>query len=387
MPNTRGGKTADPELGKICKEFNENKTKKRFSELCDMNPNYDNRQKCRICGEDIFYNNVVMKGPFQEYPTINNGTSFLSTKKIGDSIYKLTVCEDCMKKEFEEYSELKNKGRIFNMPNKYSKFAFQIPDDEFENKKKELCVRSEESFISKYGEEEGRKRWNEYVEKERYTKSFEYMCEKHGMTIEDYDNFNKSRACTLDNMVARYGEEDGLKRWNEYVERQRYTTSKEYFLKTYGEIEGLLKWKKFEESRMNLGPYSNVSQELFNNLKGNINFKDHNIRYATHGGEVQILTSSGNLYYLDYYDENLKVCVEFNGIKFHPSPKTYNRDDIFVNPYGVENKVGDLWDKEELRKTELFEEFGIRTIVIWEDDYRKSKLKCLTELIDKILSI
>lgn len=386
MPNTLGGKTRDPELGRICKEFNENKTLEGFSHLCDLNPEYENRNKCRICGNEIFYQNVLFRGPFQEYPTIYQGTSFLTSKTINGVTYELTVCERCMEDAFEEYPTL-NKSKIFNMPNKYSKFAFDIPQDEFDNKKKELCVRSEESFINKYGEEEGKKRWNEYVEKERYTKSFEYMCEKHGFTKESYEEFNKSRACTLENMISRYGEKEGLKRWNAYVERQRYTTSKEYFIETYGEEEGLLKWEEFEDSRQNTNPYSKISQELFEYLKDNINFKNHNIRYATYGGEVQILTSTNRLYYLDYYDEDLKLCIEFNGVKFHPSPKKYKREDTFRNVYGVEKNVGEIWDKEELRKKDLLEEFGIRTIVVWEDDYKTSKVNCISNLIDQILSL
>jgi len=330
MPNTRGGKTQDPELGRLCKEFNNNKTKEEFTRLCDLNPNYDNRVKCRCCGKDIFYRNVVLKGPFQEYPTINNGTSFLSTKTINGKKYKLTVCEDCLEHRFPEYKNISNKSRIFNMPTKYAQYAFEIPEGEVKYKLHELCVRSEEGFINKYGEIEGKKRWNQYIEK------------------------------------------------------QRYTTTKEYFTKTYGDVEGTLKWLNFIESRDFTGPYSKISQELFNNLVKDDFFKGHSYQYAECGCEREIFTKSKHLYYLDFYDDTIKICIEFNGNAFHPKHGLYNETDVFTNPHNVSRLVKDMWNEEELRYKELKNEYGVETFVVWEDDYRTNKQKTMNDLIINI---
>jgi len=74
-------------------------------------------------------------------------------------------------------------------------------------------------MIKKYGITEGAERWNSYCKKQADSNKFEYKQEKHGMTYEEYDEYNKSRAVTLDNMIKRYGVQDGLFHWNQYVER------------------------------------------------------------------------------------------------------------------------------------------------------------------------
>ena len=385
MPATRTGKTYDIENDMICRKFNEHKTEEMFSIICDENPIYRTRNKCRCCGGEILYSNVVFAGAYQLHPKIYSGTSFLTTKEIYGKTYWLTVCEKCMEEKFPEFKE-KNKSRIYNMPNKYTQFAFNIPDDVIQKKKTQLCVRSKESFIEKYGEEEGTKRWDSYVDKERKTKTFEYWHETKGMTREEYEEFNKKRACTVENFIARYGEEEGLAKWNEYVNRQRYTTTKEYFIKTYGEEEGEKKYNNFNNNRLNINCYSSISQECFNELMNIEMFRGHNVMYATHGGEKQIYTDDGDLYYLDFYDDDLKICIEFNGNKYHPKPGSYKPDDIFTNPFGESGFVKDMWDREQKRKEDLKKYNGIDMFVIWEDEYRNSKINSINKLLEEIKS-
>ncbi len=52
------------------------------------------------------------------------------------------------------------------------------------------------------------------------------------------------------NLIVRHGEELGILKWEEYVERQRYTTSIEYFVSKYGN-KGELKWNQFCKDRGN----------------------------------------------------------------------------------------------------------------------------------------
>jgi hypothetical protein len=50
-----------------------------------------------------------------------------------------------------------------------------------------------ENMILKYGNDEGAKRWEIYRQKQAYTNSFEYKREKYGWSLEDWKNYNKSR--------------------------------------------------------------------------------------------------------------------------------------------------------------------------------------------------
>ena len=105
--------------------------------------------------------------------------------------------------------------------------------------------RTLESTIAKYGEEEGRRRWDEYRKKQAETNSYEYKKSKYGWTKERFDEYNKSRACTKENMIKRWGKVEGSKKWQEYCMRQAYAgTAKEYFIEKYGEVEGI---KRYEE--------------------------------------------------------------------------------------------------------------------------------------------
>lgn len=387
MPDTRSGKSLNKELGDRCKEFNNNKTYNKFIELLNDNPKYINRNKCRICGNDLFYDNVEFIGPYQKYPTLSKGTTPFSYKTINGVKYNLHVCEKCMREKFPEWDE-KNKSKIFNMPNKYSSYAFGIPEDEILLKKNELCIRSKEGFVEKYGSTEGEKRWNEYREKQRYTNTFEYKHKKYGITEEEFEKFNKSRACTLENFINRYGEDEGLIKWKNYIKRESYTNTKEYFIEEYGEDIGTKKWDNFNNAKKIYLGYSQISQELFYSLLKQEVFSFHEIYFAEHGGEYEIENSSGKKYYLDFFDKTANICIEFNGVRYHPKPGLYNDTDIFKSLFNKkEYLVKDLWDKEQKRIDDLESEFGIRTIIVWEDDYKKNKMKCICDIINKILEL
>lgn len=106
-----------------------------------------------------------------------------------------------------------------------------------------------ENLISKYGEVEGNKRWKSYCDKQAETNTFDYKLNKYGITEEEFNAFNKSRAVTLKNLIKKYGEDEGIKRWEAYCERQKYTNSYEYFIEQYGEDEGNRKWQNFNKGR------------------------------------------------------------------------------------------------------------------------------------------
>lgn len=399
--------------------FNENKSKEVYSKLLEKYNVYADRCKCRECGEDIFYQNTKLKTSRKTIALFaDRGYSHLTTRVMNDTTYHLSICEDCLYKKYPELINYPNKGRLFMAANKYTQYAFNIPEDvlkEFSKNKngnkeekfikkygeeegkakwqsycKNLAL-TEEKFIKKYGEEEGKIRWQSYCNKQAITNTFEYKHEKYGWTKEQFDEYNKSRAVTLENMIKKYGEEEGLKKFNNYSNRQRYTNTLEYFIITYGEEEGLKKWENFNNSRLNIGTYSKISQDLFNrliSLNPDIFLIDHEIYYADLNYEYECLMSDGKLYYLDFYDKTLNICIEFNGEAFHPNPQRYKEDDIFKCPFddsGIPAKY--VWEKENKRYNDLKNEYGIHTIVVWESDYNKSPENVIKYIINEILKI
>lgn len=103
---------------------------------------------------------------------------------------------------------------------------------------------TESKFIEKYGEIDGLKRWNIYREKQAYSNSFEYKKEKHGWDRQKFDDYNSSRSITLEKCINRHGEEYGIYIWNSYVEQQKYTKTKNYLVDKYGEKIGIEKFNQ-----------------------------------------------------------------------------------------------------------------------------------------------
>lgn len=391
--------------------FNNNKNIETFTKILDTYPEFSKRNKCSCCGNDIFYSNTSLKKDIN-YNLKIEGNNFQKKIKLYDVEYSLCVCEKCVR---EKYPLEKNKKIVIRPDTERGRYAFNIPYDiskkwskEFNSNSLEKCIKKygeEEGkkrwekycksisitlnkFIEKYGEEEGKRRWDSYREKQRITNTFEYKKEKYGMTFEEFDSYNKSRACTLKNLIKKHGEEEGIKIWNDYIFKQAYTTTREYFIEKYGENEGIEKWTTFNNSRLTRRSFSKESQVLFDELIKNDLFKNHKIYYATNNYEYEVLSPKTNkLYYLDFFDKDLNICIEFNGMKYHPHPDLYREDDIFKTPFEKEGKiVKEIWEKEKYRNDYL-KSIGIDTIIVWECDYKKNKSSICNIIIKEIEKI
>lgn len=64
---------------------------------------------------------------------------------------------------------------------------------------------TKENFILKYGEQQGLIRWNNYCDKQRYSNTFQYKQQKLNWTKQQFTQYNKSRAVTLENLIAKHG--------------------------------------------------------------------------------------------------------------------------------------------------------------------------------------
>ena len=218
-------------------------------------------QVCRICGGNVKY----------DKPKKNQKVLF------GES-YMLNVCQACLLKK---YPNVKNLSRIFNTNNEVTCYAFNIPLDIAKKSNKKYGW-TKEKAIDKYGLEKGTEKWEKYIKKQAETNTYEYKKEKYGWTKKEFDEYNKSRAVTLDNLIKRHGREKGIKLWNDYIDRQSETKSikwmiekygeektreinsqksltLENFIRKYGEDEGPIRWEAYSIKRYN--PYSQISQE------------------------------------------------------------------------------------------------------------------------------
>ena len=338
---------------------------------------------CKECGKFLAYDNAVfhINSVTKKIVCDDNKLSFLSTRNYNGNEYHLCRCYDCVCNKFPNFKDVRFK--FAHKAAKYTQYGFDVPDEDF----KPVCDArqsvTKEKMIKKYGITEGTERWNSYCKKQADSNKFEYKHEKYGMTYEEYDEYNKSRAVTLDNMIKRYGVQDGLFHWNQYVERQRYTCTLEYFIEKYGDTIGTEKYNDFVEKRNTsnrlFGP-SAISLEMFDklikNYKNNIVYYDEN-EYSVH-------TNKLCLYHVDYYDKTLNIIIEFYGDFFHLNPKIYDANFIQFKHHEKAILAKNRWQHDKERIDDIQQTLNCKVIIVWESTYRNDKKGTINSLIQMI---
>ena len=339
------------------------------------------RHKCKDCGGDIIYDNTYHTNYDGKLKI--HGKSYKTIKNIDGVEYKLKVCQNCL---LNKFPDIKNLSRVFGVMCEATKYAFEIPDNIYLEKRKNYAM-TKEKMIKKYGEVEGQKKWDSYCKRQAETNSFEYKQKIHGWNREQFDEYNKSRAVTLKNLIKTYGEIEGQKKWDSYCKKQTETKSWDYmvekygieqarninksksltlcnFIKKYGEIEGQKKWINYLTNRSN--GVSKISQKLFNELDKYISNK-YMTYYNDKNGEYFVWCDN-KIYYMDYFIKDLNICIEFNGSCFHGDERVYG-DEEYCNPFNKGITAKELRELDQERYTKLYKTHGIKRYVIWELDY------------------
>lgn len=359
-------------LKSLVKRYNKERTRENWDLL---ETHMEDKNFCKDCGGSIFYENSVIRvskeGTLYYDPTM---TSCKTYKKIGDSVYYLNVCQDCIGKKFPEYLKM-NRSRVFNVMNKITIYAFDIPESEAKKFTKTTAV-TLENLTNKYGELEGLKRWERYRKLQSETNTFEYKKEKYGWGEKEFNDFNKSRAVTLKNMIKKYGEEKGAHIFNEYVEKQKVNgKSISWFLEKHGEEIGRRIFKEMLQGKLkgiNGVVNSKPAGEFFARIE-NLLEDRFEIYYFNKNFEFEvIIEETGNVYYLDFFIKELNVCIEFFGDYYHANPKKYKDPEALIK-FSRIHKVSEIWDRDKKRIENLEKYKAIKTIVVWESDYYKNK--------------
>lgn len=340
---------------------------------------------CRECGSPIVWCNSKVRIN-RRGDVVFEGKTQSSTKVVNGNPYHLQVCEHCFVKKF-------GKATNFGITDEKTKWAFGITDEDYLQDRKKYAL-TLDKMIQKYGEEEGKSRWNIYCDKQAETNTFEYKNKKYGWSREQFNEYNKSRAVTLKNLIARHGEEEGKLMWADYCQRQVETKSWEYLVDKYGtegalkvnrskainlenmirvhgEVEGKKAYAKWlsQFERREPQRWSGTSQAIFNTFKPFIEAAGWTCKYQTNGGEQSVITSTGG-YLLDFYIPEIKVAIEYNGGVFHADPRLY-KDDEYCNPLQPHKTAKEIREYDKIRINSIYKELGIKTYIIWELDYKQ----------------
>lgn len=151
-------------------------------------------------------------------------------------------------KEMFDYAETLTISKFKAIVNKFAQgkdFSNWKERIDFIKNDPKPLARTKEKTIIYYGKKLGNEKWDAYCNRQSETNTFEYKQKTYGMTKEEFEQYNKSRSHTLENMISRYGEIEGKKRFDEYCQKQKDSgCSKEHFIKKYGEEKGIQEYER-----------------------------------------------------------------------------------------------------------------------------------------------
>jgi len=364
-------------ISKLLKQFRIERTKTNFQFIEKF---IDVKEYCRLCKDSIYYEKSMIRQSKQNgkpYYDLNY-PSCLSFKIVEGHKYFLTVCENCLIERQPRYL-LINKAKAFNTLNEISCFAYEIPlkIKDTANKK---AVPTLANLVRKHGENEGKIKWDRYRELQAITNTFEYKREKYGWNREKFDNFNKSRSITKLNLIHRHGKKEGERIFNSYVEKQRFNGKNlDWFIQKHGEEIGRRVFlqmnlkKSIGSENSSYTSISNVSQIFFEKLDIYLNKKFTTYFHEKNLEKKIIIDETCSIYYLDYYIDELNICIEFFGDFYHANPRIYKDSQKILIFKGKKKLVSEIWEKDSQRIENLRTFRNIKTIIVWEGDYYKNK--------------
>jgi hypothetical protein len=250
-----------------------------------------------------------------------------------------------------------------------------------------------DTFVRKYGQEEGLKRWDQYRERQAHSNSLEYKSIKHGWTEEEFKAYNLSRSITPENMVTKYGLEEGLRRYEEYCEKQKITKSKDFVVSKYGlEAWNIICRKKAQvHDPVYVANKFNITlDEAVEKIMLKYKFHGHSQRELEFVSRIENMIgpldhtsvkspfgrwcAEGRCYFV--YDIKHGNCIiEFNGDYWHANPRIYRDTDLIMG-----KSASSIWERDSL-KLKNARDLGYNVMVIWENDYVNNSDKVVQEVV------
>lgn len=245
---------------------------------------------------------------------------------------------------------------------------------------------TKDNLVKKYGAAEGQRRWEEYRKRQAKSNSYEYKKHKHGWSKKQYDDFNKSRSVTLENLIEKHGEAEGAYRWQHYCERQAYTNTLNYFVEKYGAKDGIEKYQhtnslkaqtienvarvhscSYQEAAeilqarsQRLGFTSKLEHAIIEEIElllgEEISYSVKTKQYCVYGN------NKANFY--DIVHNNR--AIEIRGDYWHCNPLKYQEN--FFHPH-TELTAKEIWTKDKQKIQILEQARNIPVMVIWESEY------------------
>ena len=296
------------------------------------------------------------------------------------------------------------------MTDSFSEYALKVRygnnwmaarDDRYAKVKQSLS-----DFVKRYGEEEGKKRW-ELRNSRTKTYGLKYAIERHGeeegkkrweitlaakiQTMQDRKKIKPYRCgLTLPEFQNRHGIEVGYEKWLERGRKNAYIRSKKYYTDTFGKTIGEEKWNEYRLSMNKTSLSSFIKRH--GEVDGLLKYQDFLIK-SVHSNRFYSKISQ-ELFWLIYnkLDKNIKTLCKFaelNNEYFFYVKQTWA--DVIMVDFKCGDKIiefdGVYWHSLEGRKEidimrdEYLISKDYKVLRIKENDYRYNKDNSVNECL------
>ena len=243
-----------------------------------------------------------------------------------------------------------------------------------ENKVKEFQKENSEKFIKKA---------IEYPEKyiDRTETQLQYWLKRGFSEEESIKKLNeRQNTNSLESFVNRYGDEEGLIKYNNRLNQLSYTSSRKFYIDKYGLEEGNKIFNQITSKRVvGINKSSKEAyyflKEIYKYIRNN-GIDKNDIYWGVGSSKEWFINLDKCLFFYDFTIKPLKIIIEYHGISFHPK----ENDLDWVGAYGMsyDEKI-----KIDRLKKEIAESAGFKYFHVYSDDDLKTKQTELIEIIKK----
>ena len=282
-----------------------------------------------------------------------------------DEYFEIT-CPFCGKRFLVDFDELHSRAkREGNKRNKIAGCCSRSCSAKFDTEHR--LKQANENAIKKYGSIEAK---NAYV----FQKSKEGIEKKYG----SYSNFMKN--------VSKKGRETYFKKTGYSHNMRNPACVKKNQERRVKTIKSMPKERKEEWYRKRLETqekngtslfggrkpitrsHSKKADDFFSNLSKTKFYKNKKLLFGEN--EKRIKISKNKWFFVDFYDEDDNIVIEFNGNYWHANPNFYNADDK-IN-YPKETLLAkEIWQRDKERLMLIKETLNCKVFIIWEENYDK----------------
>ncbi|MDO8640900.1 MAG: hypothetical protein Q7R33_05100 [Nitrosarchaeum sp.] len=220
-------------------------------------------------------------------------------------------------------------------------------DNDYKNFQAQSSLRA---FIDRFGKIEGQEKFDEYRELRSYLASEQHFIDKLGNEQGKikYEEIRQQKAITRDNLRRKYGEIEGDKRYESFLDKT---------LKNF------------------------VSEKSIDFLETISKTYSIAIRHGRNSTEKKI-NCANTMHPVDGYCESLNIVFEFFGDKWHVNPRLYSSNDTNIRKKSAIR----VWEHDATRSASILQVVNA-IFICWEYDWIHNKelvLNQMGQLLEKL---